>query len=113
TRRRHMMLVIARQRLHVLQSPQPEPAPKRRLVMAQPGARGQRLQLAGIPTTQHNIIRYERLHEDRDYLAHDPPPGPLAQPLQAALAQGLIELRAVWVREAAQLQGDNDPVRNQ
>jgi hypothetical protein len=42
-----MVLVIARQRLDILQGPQPEPAPKGRLVMAQPGARRQLLQVSG------------------------------------------------------------------
>ena len=55
-----MVLVSVRQRLHILQAPQPEPAPKRHLVMAQPGARRQLLQLAGIPTAQYDVIRQER-----------------------------------------------------
>ena len=72
----------------------PEPAPKRRLIMAEPGARRQPVELLGIAAAQHDVIHQERLHQQRHERVHDAPPGLLAQPLQAALAEEMLQARA-------------------
>ncbi len=62
--------------------------------MAEPGARRQPVQLPDIPAAQHDVIGQERLHQERRERAHRAPPGFLAQPVQTALAEDVIQRRA-------------------
>jgi hypothetical protein len=69
--------------------------------------------MLGIPAAQHHVIRQERLHEQGHDRAHLPPPGFLAQPLQAAPTQNLLQAGTTRRGKLPQLQRHNHPLGNQ